>query len=69
MTPPAQVPTVLEHVRQQLLESSLALAEFSSVVKDGRIRARDREAWNRRLAGVVGSVETIRIWLRNGAPR
>lgn len=56
------------HIERLMTEVESTLGEAFATVRLGKPRPQEREALARRLAGVVGSVETMRIWLAAGAP-
>jgi hypothetical protein len=68
MTVPVTGRTVLAHVQELLTEATVVLAE-ARVMVDGKLKPAQREDLRRKLAGVIGSCETVRIWLDAGAPR
>lgn len=61
--------TTRAHV-ERLLTEALAVvgAALARVGEAKRIRPAEREALSRGLAGVVGTCETVRMWLSAGAP-
>jgi hypothetical protein len=62
--------TVAAHVKLTMADAEAVIASAFSRIRDRRPLAKiEREALNRQLAGVVGGVETIRIWLQSGAPQ
>lgn len=61
--------TARAHIERLMTDVESSVAEvFARVRLDRRLRPQDREAMSRRLAGVVGACETMRIWLGAGAP-
>jgi hypothetical protein len=61
--------TVLAHIVQVLEEVTLTLAEVTPAVRRRRLGRADRERLRCALAGAIGHLETVRIWLDAGAPR
>lgn len=73
-TPATTVPkygiTVLAHVEKSLGEANADLAAVTSAITGGRrLRPVERDNLQRTLAGVIGGLETVRIWLNAGAPQ
>lgn len=56
------------HVRQLLAEAAVTIAAARESV-DQRLGPRQRDELSRRLAGVVGACESVRLWLGAGAPQ
>jgi hypothetical protein len=68
--PPKYGITVSAHVACTMDDAELSMASVFERLRDGKRLTRiDREVLAQRLAGVVGGVETIRIWLASGAPK
>lgn len=54
---------------EQLLKEVDATIDVIRVGIASRLTTSQRDALSRQLAGVIGSCESIRIWLAAGAPR
>ena len=65
--------TRIGHVCDILADAEAAIVEAQRVVLalsvGRRLGPAAREALSRRLAGVIGGLESTRIWLASGAPR
>ena len=62
--------TVRVHIERLMGEVEGTLGEvFAEVRTTRRLRPQAREAMGRKLAGVIGKLETARIWLAAGAKR
>jgi hypothetical protein len=62
--------TRLAHVQQLLESAEYDLGVVRCRVDDGvRLTKLERDIFRRALAGVIGSLESVRIWLDAGAPR
>lgn len=69
MTVPERGITVRAHIDGLMTDIETATVEvFSQVRTSKRLRAQERKAMSRRLAGVIARCETMRIWLGAGAP-
>jgi hypothetical protein len=67
---PATGITVRAHVERMLSDAQATLGRIDERVKrGGRIRPVERDEMRRELAGVLSSVETVRLWLQSGAPQ
>jgi uncharacterized protein (DUF2147 family) len=60
--------TRVAHVEQLLADAAAAIAEAEAAVVGRRLRPAQRDAISRRLAGVIGGCESVRLWLAAGAP-
>jgi len=60
--------TVQAHAEQLLEQASSTLGDVRQRV-GGRLTKADRDELRRRLSGVIGTCEALRIWLENGAAR
>lgn len=70
MTAPLDGRTVFAHVEGLLRDTTETLTRVSAAIRaPGRLRPAQRQHLGRELAGVVGRVETIRLWLGGGAIR
>lgn len=62
--------TALDLVLHTIQTVEPVIAEtFARIRSEQRLGPKEREALSRRLAGVVGGCESIRVWLGAGAPR
>jgi hypothetical protein len=57
------------HVAQVLAEAEATIAEARVLTAKPMRRKAEREALMRRLSGVVGGCESVRLWLDKGAPQ
>lgn len=69
MSAPQYGVTVLAHVEELLAGVEEVVAQARIVAPVKRLRVADREALSRNLAGAIGRLETVRLWLAAGAPR
>lgn len=60
--------TVLEHVERLLANAHTAVTTARGIV-GVKLRPAQREAMSRELAGAIADLETVRLWLKAGAPR
>lgn len=62
--------TVQAHINALADDIEATVSAVFARLRDGkRLGPSEREAISRRLAGVIASSETVRIWLASGAPR
>jgi len=70
MTAPAEGRTTLAHAIELLDRAAAAVTSTRHAVDYNQVKTRaQREALSRELAGAVGAVESVRLWLDAGAPR
>lgn len=57
-----------QYVDQMMTKARADLAEVHAAFA-GKLPPKVREALSRKLSGVVGISETVRVWLASGAPK